>query len=663
MSQLIVGRRMSLVVAACAALVVMAAPGVARAAGYHFATSYVDSQLAGGEPTVMADPAHGTIIYTSHEGTTHLYRNGLVAPLDFGTNYRNQVNIWWSPDNGASWFRDNLATFQGARPDESLGFSDPDLTQDENGRVYDTGIDLANDALFSSIDGGKSWDKGTAQCHDGDRPWLAGGPKDTAWLATDTVEGPGSGHQVFQTTDGGNSCNPSGVVDSAANPDGSTSYSGFGKLYYDHQNHRLVEPAIFNDTTGNPKAVGVSISDAADQTFTPVPVAPTAPNGIYAHWPAITIDSGNNIYLVWDTNPRIPNSSTTTSPKPCGPGPDGSDEPAPNQVMMAVSQDFGKTWSAPITVANPGTGLVFWPWVTAGTGGRVNVVYYQTDKVADTDCNNVTVSVKDAFITGATSPGPMVTTVDPVGRPIHVNSTVCQGGTGCVATGQDRRLGDYLTNNIDPNGCVMIATGDTTQPDVTTGMARPTSLPFFIHQNGGPSLTGGVCAPAPPAAPGQPGQTSTGTGGASGSSAFAFGPGGVTGSCIDREAPKSRIRFYRASRRGLFFRGTSDDPRCINRRAGVALKGDLARVSVEVAREAPHRKCRFLRANGSFMAPTSCLSSGGHYLPAKGKAHWTFTFRHRLPPGVYKAWVRGVDAAGNIEHKDHRRNFIRFHIV
>src|SRR5438270_11452031 len=79
-------------------------PAIAHGADYGFAATYVDSQLAGGEPTVMADPVHGTIIYTSHEGTTHLYRNGLVTPFDFGSNYRNQVNVWTSTDNGVSWF-------------------------------------------------------------------------------------------------------------------------------------------------------------------------------------------------------------------------------------------------------------------------------------------------------------------------------------------------------------------------------------------------------------------------------------------------------------------------------------------------------------------------------------------------------------------------------
>ena len=73
------------------------------------------------------------------------------------------------------------------------------------GRIYNTGIDLANDALFSSNDGGLSWGPGTVQCHEGDRPWLAGARQDEVFLSTDTEE---AGHQVFQSTDGGSSCLP-----------------------------------------------------------------------------------------------------------------------------------------------------------------------------------------------------------------------------------------------------------------------------------------------------------------------------------------------------------------------------------------------------------------------------------------------------------------------
>ena len=52
---------------------------VAPAAPLGFAPPiFVDQNLAGGEPLVTADPVHGTLVYTSHEGTTHLYQPGLA---------------------------------------------------------------------------------------------------------------------------------------------------------------------------------------------------------------------------------------------------------------------------------------------------------------------------------------------------------------------------------------------------------------------------------------------------------------------------------------------------------------------------------------------------------------------------------------------------------
>ena len=141
--------------------------------------AYVDQQLAGGAPLIWNDPFHHTLLYTSHEGTTHLYRPGFASPsgdFQFISNYRNQVILWLSKDDGATWTRVNyMGTGFRTNPTENTGFSDPDFTQDAGGRIYDTGIDLANDALFSTNDGGFNWDRGTIQCNDGDRPWLAGG--------------------------------------------------------------------------------------------------------------------------------------------------------------------------------------------------------------------------------------------------------------------------------------------------------------------------------------------------------------------------------------------------------------------------------------------------------------------------------------------------------
>src|SRR3954471_3855182 len=247
------------VLAALAA--VLTTGGLAQAApsGLGFGPPiFVDRDLAGGEPLVFADPVHHTLVYTSHEGTTHLYRPGLVsgATAVFGVNYRNQVNLWNSTDGGRTWRRVNWAGGFVSPPVSQTGFSDPDLTQDAGGRIYDTGIDLANDALFSSSDGGRSWLQGTVNCSEGDRPWLAGARKDEVFLATNTTR---AGHQVFRSTDGGQSCPVNGIPDTGTLA--GHQYDGNGKLLYDRAGDRLAEPITFDD------GLGVSTWNRGDAAF------------------------------------------------------------------------------------------------------------------------------------------------------------------------------------------------------------------------------------------------------------------------------------------------------------------------------------------------------------------------------------------------------------
>jgi hypothetical protein len=459
----------------------------ARVAAPHFASAvYVDQQLAGGEPEVFADTLHGRLIYTAHEGTTHLYRDGLVSSpwgnFSFVSNYCNQVNVWTSTD-GVNWYRDRyLGSTCPTSPAIDTGFSDPDLTQDAGGRVYNTGIDLVNDALFSSVDGGQTWDKGTLQCHDGDRPWLAGAKADQVYLATDTLEGSGSGHEVFVSNDGGNTCSSAGVNDNGSLADGG-SWSAFGKLYYDKLAGRVIEPAIFNHGDGS-FGVGISVSNTAVTSFTPH--EGVRGTSMYAHWPAIAIDGAGTVYVVWDTDNRQASTSG---------GCNGNPTPAPNAIMVAYTKDLGQTWKS-YAVAKPTNARVFWPWITAGDAGKISVVWYQTesqDGLPDLDCQPGHVHAMEASILGASGKGPQILSADAVGRPVHVGQ-VCQGGTTCVATGQDRRLGDYFTNTLDARGCVLIATGDTRLNDPTTGGPYPTARPLFAKQDGGPSLIGsGTC--------------------------------------------------------------------------------------------------------------------------------------------------------------------------
>jgi hypothetical protein len=468
------------------AMLVAAAP-TASADPLGFAPrQFVDSELAGGEPLVLADNVHKTLLYTAHEGTTHIYRPGLEYPLDFGSNYRNQVNLWYSDNDGRDWQRLNyLGTGFFTNPAENTGFSDPDLTQDAGGRVYDTGIDLANDAVFSTPDGGKTWDKGTVQCHDGDRPWLAGGRSKEVFMATNTVE---DGHAIYRSTDGGMTCSAEGIPDQGETAGGKT-YVGNGKLLYDRPHDQLVEPIVFQNADGDLVGLGTSTWHRGDPEFKPGAMIPTT---IFSHWAAIAIDEGGTTYMVWDTDPRRDDGNG------CGDtltGNGASGSPLPNAIKLAYSRDYGKSWSRPISVSRRSSSRVFWPWIAAGSAGRVAVTWYRTDRLRDPDCQPVTVRIQDAHVFHATSDTRRtIERTVASGGPIHENSTVCQGGTTCVATGQDRRLGDFFTNALDPRGCELIASGDTTRPNPVTGGPRPTALPILIRQNSGRSLVGpGSC--------------------------------------------------------------------------------------------------------------------------------------------------------------------------
>jgi len=456
----------ALVAAAMAGVPANAAPAPA----IHFgAPVYVDGSLAGGEPFVLEDARTHRLVYTSHEGTTHLYRPGMasgaVGDAEFLANYRNQVNIWTSADHGRSWQRVSLLGSGFINnPADNTGFSDPDLTEDAGGRIYDTGIDLANDALFSSADGGRTWPTGTAQCHEGDRPWLAGGRRGEVFLSTDSET---AGHIVVRSADGGASCGSTAAVANGAG------WTGDGKLYYDRLNGALVEPAVFSSG-----GVGIDVlphastafGASAHPRFTGYPA--DSQTAMFAHWPSIAIDSAGTIYLVWDTN-------------------EGSARP--NSIMLTYTRDLGRHWAVPIQVARPGT-TVLWPWVTAGSAGNVGVVYYQYDRLVSPDSTTVgNVHVMVANLYGVTGGHRVERITDAAGRTIHVGG-ICQGGTTCVATGQDRRLGDLLTDSIDDQGCVMVATGDTMQVDPVTKQQLPVSHPLFLIQTAGRSLTGRDCA-------------------------------------------------------------------------------------------------------------------------------------------------------------------------
>ena len=130
---------------------------------------------------------------------------------------------------------------------------------------------------------------------------------------------------------------------------------------------------------------------------------------------------------------------------------------------------------------------------------------------------------------------------------------------------------------------------------------------------------------------------------------------------VDRLAPQTGFakRFTKASRRRIVLGGGSRD------RAPEGLVPRVAQVRITIARRVRGKRCRFLSDQGRFGKRTRC--SGGTYVPARVRTparavRWNYSIGARLPKGRYFAWVRAIDAEGNLERKNRKRNLLKFRI-
>jgi Zinc carboxypeptidase len=129
---------------------------------------------------------------------------------------------------------------------------------------------------------------------------------------------------------------------------------------------------------------------------------------------------------------------------------------------------------------------------------------------------------------------------------------------------------------------------------------------------------------------------------------------------VDRTPPRTTYasRFTLTNRRRIVLGGGSRDS------APEGLVPRVAQVRVAIARRVGKR-CRFLNDQGRFGRRTKC--SGGTYVPARVRAparavRWNYSVGARLPKGRYFAWARGLDAEGNLERKNRKRNLLQFRI-
>ena len=87
-------------------------------------------------------------------------------------------------------------------------------------------------------------------------------------------------------------------------------------------------------------------------------------------------------------------------------------------------------------------------------------------------------------------------------------------------------------------------------------------------------------------------------------------------------------------------------------------------MTMAVALHVGHRRCRYMRANGSLRHTTRC--SEPRWIRATGLNHWKLRTTRALPGGTYTAHVRAIDRTGNVELftrlRGKNRNFLKFRV-
>lgn len=409
----------------------------------------------GGEPSVMGlpDPNGSTLLYSSHAGTTHLMKENL-PDTDFVTPYNGSVYLWRSEDVGRTWDYVGIAGTE-VGPHGMTGFSDPTLTYDTAGNVYIAGISPDTLYVAKSADQGRTWTSSPFATILTDREWLAADEENVVYLNGNQT---GRGRRLWKSVDGGLTFNEAGSIKLPNTGPPSP-------IAVDQSDGRLFFPSVdYTVYPGEPSGVAVYPSARAgvysDRIDAEVPGGLPHASGFIN---AITLDKAGNIYVASNTN---------------------------REVRVSYSTDRGLTWQTS-TVAS-GTATVLWPWVSAGSDGRVGVSWLQSNRSSNTESGAAQYRVHAAqsitahgWTDGCNAEHPPVwqrSLVTP--QPIH-DGTICQQGLACnLSTGADRRLGDYHTNSITADGTFVVAYGNTTaEPDGAI------SHPGFARQSGGVDFT------------------------------------------------------------------------------------------------------------------------------------------------------------------------------
>lgn len=381
-----------------------------------------------------------------------------IAVAPDGTVYVSAVNDIYRSDDGGS-------TFELAKGGLDGG-GDGDITVTPDGAVHWLGL-FAQDApipYYRSTDKGNSWTDPVDLSNEtgSDREWIDA-REDSPVLYTAWRDSDDNGIVAFRSSfDGGQTWNERVAISSDAVG---------GPIVHGPMNGSVYQAqATFESATGAGDAsIQLARSHDHGATWETVPVLTPTQSvqfGLvgfpFSIFPVVSVDSNGTLYVVYSVDQgMVPNA-----PKPV----------ARFGVYMQTSRDEGTTWTEPLLLSDPSHAAIM-PWIAAGAPGRVAVIWYENTYGVPNDFLPDLWNVKMLEMIGADGDAPQSQLATLTDAPNHIGS-ICTSGLGCLLTGGDRSLLDFMEVVIMPNGQPIATFAATDHPQQqTVGFATGT----FVH--------------------------------------------------------------------------------------------------------------------------------------------------------------------------------------
>jgi hypothetical protein len=172
--------------------------------------------------------------------------------------------------------------------------------------------------------------------------------------------------------------------------------------------------------------------------------------------------------------------------------PDNLAGPQIFDIWFAHSSDKGMSWFPPVKVNND-KGTHYFPWIAAGSTGRVDFIWLNSPDFTPTDAEQSPWFVTFAQTTNGNTATPKFQQAAS-SSVMHVGG-ICTNGLFCdLVSGGNRNLADSISIAIDRGGSAALVWTDQGRvlngPTHITYACVPAGLPAFAGANNGQSCKG-----------------------------------------------------------------------------------------------------------------------------------------------------------------------------